>query len=493
MINSRKQSRKSPIFRALLALLLVATAVSVSPAGVGAQGGLDEATAGEFSDDGLNPTVIPIAPGSNVLSGNVAAGDIDYVTINVPPGYEFSSLDVLAYDSTDNVQSFIGIQEGTVLTEPPTDPDQGNLLGFTLFGDASVGNDILQDIGNGPETIGFSGALPSGDYTFWIQETTSLSQYYLDITLTLADDAAPAEEAIIEEVPADDAPAPADDAGDAPAAVQFSFENLQPADGFFFTEPWVGLHDGSFDLFNDGERASPGLESLAEGGNTELLGSEFAQPGRLQATIGNGEVQFISPGEVIEGSIDIRNAAAYRYFSFASMIIPSNDAFFGNEDPFAYELFDADGNFTGPVTIEIFASDIYDSGTEVNDGQGAAGFSLGLNGDGGTSTDDTESTVGIHPDLLANIENFQTAAGTVVTDLLTPEEPVAVITVDVGDSINTQSAVGPLFEGSVIDAPADDAGDDAPADDAGDDAPACLLYTSPSPRDQRGSRMPSSA
>ena len=77
-------------------------------------------------------------------------------------------------------------------------------------------------------------------------------------------------------------------------AVQFEFEVIQPADGFFVTEPWVGLHDGSFDLFNFGDRATPGLESLAEGGNTELLGSEFAQPGRLQATIGNGEVQFIS-------------------------------------------------------------------------------------------------------------------------------------------------------------------------------------------------------
>ena len=245
-------------------------------------------------------------------------------------------------------------------------------------------------------------------------------------------------------------------------AVQITVENLQPgSDAFFFTEPWVGLHDGSFDLFNDGERATPGLESLAEGGNTELLGEEFAAPGRLQTTVGNGEVQFISPGETIEGSIDVINPANYRYFSFASMIIPSNDAFFGNEDPFAYELFDADGNFTGPVTIDIFASDIYDAGTEVNDGQGAAGFSLGLNGDGGTSTDDPTGNVGIHPDLLDNIIGFQTAAGTTVLDPLTPEEPVARITIDLGPSLVTQSAVGPLFNGSVVADDAADAGDDA--------------------------------
>lgn len=247
------------------------------------------------------------------------------------------------------------------------------------------------------------------------------------------------------------------DGGSGPEAVQFSLEVLQPADGFFITEPWVGLHGGSFDLFNPGERATPGLEALAEGGNTALLGEEFARQGRLQTTLGNGAVQFLSPGETVEGSIDIRNAANYRYFSFASMLIPSNDAFIGNEDPFAYELFDASGNFNGTQTIDIFASDIYDAGTEVNDGQGAAGFSLGFGGQGGgTSTDDPTGTVGLHPDLLANIEGFETAAGTTVTDLLTPEEPIARITITAGDSINTVQAVGPAFDGSVVAATAAD-------------------------------------
>ena len=245
-------------------------------------------------------------------------------------------------------------------------------------------------------------------------------------------------------------------------AVQFTIENLQPDDGFFFTEAWVGLHNGDFDLFNNGERATPGLEALAEGGNTELLGSEFAAAGRLQTTVGNGEVQFISPGEVIEGSIDIINPAAYRYASIASMIIPSNDAFFGNENPTAYEVFDEDGNPTGDIEITIYGQDIYDAGTEVNDGQGAAGFSLGLNGDGGESTDDPTGVVGAHPGL-ENIIGFGNAAGTTIgsdgSGAIDPDEAVARITISVGDSINTESAVGPLFNGSVVeDAAADDAG-----------------------------------
>ena len=249
-------------------------------------------------------------------------------------------------------------------------------------------------------------------------------------------------------------------------AVTFTFENLQPADGFFFTEPWVGLHGDDFDLYNIGERVTPGLESLAEGGNTELLGSEFAQPGRLQATIGNGEVQFISPGETVSGSIDVRNAAAYPYVSFASMFIPTNDAFFGNDD--LVQIFDADGNFTGPVTFDIYGSDIVDAGTEVNNALGAAGFSLGFDGLGsGDSTDDPTGVAGPHPGF-DNLVGLQTAAGTTVgsdgSGAVAQDELLARVTIDLGDSINTQSAVGPLFEGSVV---ADDA-----AADAGDDADA---------------------
>ena len=234
-------------------------------------------------------------------------------------------------------------------------------------------------------------------------------------------------------------------------AVQFTFENLQPGDGFFFTEAWVGLHNGDFDLFEQGERATPGLEALAEGGNTELLGEEFAAPGRLQATVGNGEVQFISPGETIQGSIDVINPQNYRFASFASMLIPSNDAFFGNDDATAYEVFDEDGNFNGPITIDIYAEDLYDAGTEVNDGFGAAGFSQ--TGPGGVenaeSTDDPTGTVAPHPGFT-NLLGIETAAGTTVASDIGAGEPIARITIDLGESINTQSAVGPQFQGSVV-------------------------------------------
>ncbi len=244
----------------------------------------------------------------------------------------------------------------------------------------------------------------------------------------------------------------AQDGGSAGEAVTFTFENLQPADGYFFTEPWVGLHGDDFDLYNVGERVTPGLESLAEGGNTQLLGEEFAQRGRLQATVGNGAVQFISPGETISGSIDVRNPSAYPYVSFASMFIPTNDAFFGNDD--LIRIFDDAGNFTGPVTIEIFGSDVVDAGTEVNNASGAAGFSLGFDGSGsGDSTDDPTGVAGPHPGF-DNLVGLQTAAGTTIgsngSGGITADEPLARVTIDLGAPINTVSAVGPQFEGSVV-------------------------------------------
>ena len=219
-------------------------------------------------------------------------------------------------------------------------------------------------------------------------------------------------------------------------AVLFEVENLQPADGFFFTPVWAGLHNGDFDLFDDGELATPGLEILAETGDTSVLSDEFSAPGRLDTQVGDAP---IGPGAVIEGSIDIINPAAYRYVSFASMLIPSNDAFFGNDNPLGYELFDANGDFTGPIVIDIYGEDIYDSGTEVNDASGAAGFSLGFDGQGsGPSTDDPTGTVGIHPDLLENIVGIQTAAGTTIgsdgSGFLDQDEPIARLTIYVGEA-----------------------------------------------------------
>ena len=104
-----------------------------------ASGGVlfDESVDGEITGDATNPLALDLANGSNVVNGTVVGGDIDYVTVNVPEGHVLSAIDLLSYESIENTQSFIGIQAGTIFTEPPVDTVVGNLLGFTLFGVAS--------------------------------------------------------------------------------------------------------------------------------------------------------------------------------------------------------------------------------------------------------------------------------------------------------------------------------------------------------------------
>jgi len=186
--------------------------------------------------------------------------------------------------------------------------------------------------------------------------------------------------------------------------LQVSIENFAAADGFFLTPLWVGLHDGSFDLFDVGAAASPGLELLAEMGDASTLSTEFAQPGRIQIPLpginnpaGFGGAPVIDPGETATAPITPVNPASYPYLSFASMVIPSNDAFIGNGDPLAYRIFNNDGTFAGPVSIDILGSDIWDAGTEVNNTMGAAFSTVGgMGSDGG-------GTVQAHPGL-ANFE-----------------------------------------------------------------------------------------
>jgi len=193
------------------------------------------------------------------------------------------------------------------------------------------------------------------------------------------------------------------------AILQITFENVGEDDDFALTPLWIGLHDGSFDLFDEGSAASDGLALLAETGNASLLSDEFGQAGRLQlAGIGNADgfagAPVVEGGETATGQITLRNPAAYTFASFASMVIPSNDAFIGNGNPEAYRIFNDDGTFANPAPIELFGSDIWDAGSEVNDAQGAAFSAIG-------GMDQRENGVVARHPGLDNFVGTGTAAG----------------------------------------------------------------------------------
>jgi hypothetical protein len=152
------------------------------------------------------------------------------------------------------------------------------------------------------------------------------------------------------------------------AQLRVSVTNLAPQNGNFLTPVWVGFHDGTFDLYDIGTSASTELERLAEDGTTAPLSTAFAASGAgtIDGTM-PGPSGPIAPGDVATMAFMLDELSpSSRYFSYASMIIPSNDAFIANGNPLANRVFADDGTFLGADFI-VLGSSVLDAGTEVND------------------------------------------------------------------------------------------------------------------------------
>ena len=154
--------------------------------------------------------------------------------------------------------------------------------------------------------------------------------------------------------------------------VVVTLENPQPSRGTLLTPVWVGLHDGTFDLYNRGEPASSPLggneiEALAEDGNNAPLAETFAreQPGAPQVPGLAGAFGPLAPGDTASVALEV-DPFAQRYLSYGSMILPSNDFFIANGNPEAVELFDGGGTFVGRDFV-VTGDRALDAGTEVND------------------------------------------------------------------------------------------------------------------------------
>ena len=158
-------------------------------------------------------------------------------------------------------------------------------------------------------------------------------------------------------------------------------QNLSQHDGFWLSPMWVGFHDGTFDLFNEGVFTKPGgaLERLAEDGNPQPLRDQFARqaPGGLSGVIeapgGKGNLAYFAPGETASMRFTV-NPLSQRFMSFAAMVMPSNDAFIGNDHQTWVELFSEGGTWYGKRVINLTGSDVWDAGTEANTETDAAFF-----------------------------------------------------------------------------------------------------------------------
>ncbi|MGD1952776.1 MAG: spondin domain-containing protein [Leptolyngbyaceae cyanobacterium] len=184
------------------------------------------------------------------------------------------------------------------------------------------------------------------------------------------------------------------------ATLKVTIENLAPTNGGFLTPVWVGVHDGTFDLYDRDVSLDgfPGLESLVEDGDTAQLTDAFAadSPDGVQATLVSDGPPPLEPGELTSFILDV-DPASNQYFSYASMVIPSNDAFIANGNPLAHEIFDDAGNFLGADFV-VLGSEVLDGGTEVND---ELPFSTAFLGQATPDTGTDEGgVVTLHPGLI---------------------------------------------------------------------------------------------
>ena len=170
-----------------------------------------EGVDGDFSDSTSSPTLLgTLDLGENVISGTSTAGptvlfapdpyfpdqDVDAFSFTIAPGQQLDSIVLSSVSLVNNEGhlggalgegAFLAIESGTAITDPtlPT-----ALLGNALVGvlpGRQAGDDILLALGDldFPGSIGFSGALPSGDYTLWWQEGPADASYTMNLNVSV--------------------------------------------------------------------------------------------------------------------------------------------------------------------------------------------------------------------------------------------------------------------------------------------------------------------
>jgi hypothetical protein len=150
----------------------------------------DENTDGDLSNSGLTPTFLTVSLGSNQVLGVTGSRpdvDRDYFTITVPAGAFITSIILLpgTVSLGPEGESFIGIQKGPQVTVPVFPADATGLLGWMHYEADDVGTNILPAMGTSDfGADGFKPPLPSGKYSFWVQDLDNgTAPYGLDINI----------------------------------------------------------------------------------------------------------------------------------------------------------------------------------------------------------------------------------------------------------------------------------------------------------------------
>jgi hypothetical protein len=152
----------------------------------------NESISGDLSNNGLAPTLLTFGLGNNDVfgtTGKSAAGviDRDYFTFTLPEGMFLTGITVLPGTQTLGAlgESFIGVESGPEVDVSTSATTAAGLLGWFHYGSGDINENILPMMGtSGLGSTGFTGFLPAGTYSFWVQEASvGTVNYGLDFTV----------------------------------------------------------------------------------------------------------------------------------------------------------------------------------------------------------------------------------------------------------------------------------------------------------------------
>lgn len=217
------------------------------------------------------------------------------------------------------------------------------------------------------------------------------------------------------------------EASAATLTINVTVENLSPDNGVTYAPLRIGFHGGSYDAFDIGEQAGEAIISVAEGGsgNAWFPAFQAADPTATLGSVVSDPAGPLLPGATATGSFTV-DTALNPFFTFAAMVVPSNDFFIGNDDPMQYRLFDDEGNLL-ISEIVVGADEIWDAGSEVFDPLAAAFLAIGDN-DARTAQN---SVVAFNFAELAAFNGLETAAGYILDSQLTAGSDVYRISFEV--------------------------------------------------------------
>jgi hypothetical protein len=169
--------------------------------------------------------------------------------------------------------------------------------------------------------------------------------------------------------------------------LRVTVENLAPANSIALAPFRFGFGNGTFDSFDNNQPAfllgassiaEAPIVTIAEGGSgsTWFPAFQAAEPNAYLDSILGPTIPPLLPGETSSAVFAID--AANRFLTFGTMVVPSNDHFLGNDNPTAFEVFDAGGNLI-LTSITEDASRIWDAGSETENPANAAFLVGGIN------------------------------------------------------------------------------------------------------------------